>query len=142
MRYESIYVDINKVKRLIRERGMTLTQFCKAVWGENDNRGGNSLARRPNMQIETAMKICNLLDISLDEFFSKTDNENNPPHVVGNQNIVNSSVFSNDPTTLRSEIKSLKILVKEKDARIDDLKQTNQELSNRIDFLLDLMKKK
>ena len=141
MRYECINIDVDKLSRIIKSRGLTDRLFSVIMWGKGTHRTIKDFERRPNTTIGTAMKVCNVLDISLDELFSGSDKDGQSPYVVGNQNVVNSAVFSNDPTTLRSEIKSLKTLVKEKDARIEDLKRTNQELNNRVDFLLDMMKK-
>jgi hypothetical protein len=75
------------------------------------------------------MKVCNLLDISLDELFSGSDKIGNSPYIVGNQNIVNSSVVNQDVKSLQAENKALRMLIREKDERISDLKKVKDELN-------------
>lgn len=138
MRYECINIDVDRLSRIIKARGLTDRQFSILMWGEGNHRTVKDFKRRPNTTIGTAMKVCNLLDISLDELFSGSDKVGQSPHIVGNQNIVNSSVISNDLATLRSENRALRALIREKDLRIEDLKQTVDGLSKRLDFLIQL----
>ena len=138
MRYEQIFIDIERLEEMIKERGLTKTQFAKLMWNKEDHRGIKEFARRPNMRIETAMKICNILDISLDELFDGSDKAGNSPNIVGNQNIINSSIVSNDPAAMRAEIRTLRALIKEKDLRIDELKETNTRLCKQVDFFIKL----
>ena len=84
------------------------------------------------------MKVCNILDISLDDFFSGSDKVGQSPFVVGNQNIVNSSVVNQDLRSLQTENKALRMLIKEKDERISDLKKVKDELGARLDLVLQL----
>ena len=84
------------------------------------------------------MKVCNILDISLDEFFGGSDKIGTSPHIVGNQNIVNSSVVNQDVKSLQAENKALRMVIKEKDERITDLKKVNAELGARLDLVLKL----
>jgi hypothetical protein len=81
------------------------------------------------------MKICNTLDISLDELFSGSDKIGESPYIIGNQNIVNSAVFNQDQLSLMAENKALKMLIKEKDERINDLKKVNGQLETMVDLL-------
>lgn len=84
------------------------------------------------------MRICNTLDISLDELFSGSDKIGESPNVIGNQNIINSSVITQDAKSLQAENKALRLLIKEKDERISDLKKVKEELSQRLDYVLKL----
>lgn len=136
MRYERIYIDVDKLKSIIKSRGLRERDFCVITWGEDTHRTVKELARRPNTTIETAMKICNTLDISLDELFSGSDKIGESPYIIGNQNIVNSSVVNQDPMSLLAENKVLKMLIKEKDERISDLKKVKDELNARLDLVL------
>ncbi|MBQ3700927.1 MAG: hypothetical protein II886_13645 [Prevotella sp.] len=136
MRYNCISVDLDFLKKIIKERGMTERQVGIIMWGDKTHRGINDFQRRPNMRIETAMKLCNVLDISLDELFRPSEKVGQFPPIVGNENIINSSFITGDPSSLRSEIKALRALLREKDARIEDLKSHNEELNKRLDFLI------
>lgn len=135
MRYERIYIDLEKLKSIIKARGLRERDFCVLTWGEETHRTIKEFIRRPNITIETAMKICNTLDISLDELFSGSDKIGESPYIIGNQNIVNSAVFNQDQLSLMAENKALKMLIKEKDERINDLKKVNGQLETMVDLL-------
>ena len=141
MRYERIYIDVDKLRAMIKARGLRERDFCILTWGEDTHRTVKELARRPNATIETAMKICNTLDISLDELFSGSDKAGESPYIIGNQNIINSSVVNQDIKSLQAENKALKMVIKEKDERISDLKKVKEELGRRLDLLIDFAKK-
>ena len=81
------------------------------------------------------MKVCNTLDISLDELFSGSDKIGDSPYIIGDQNIVNSAVINPDAKSLQSENKALRMLVKEKDERIADLKKIISQLNSLFDVL-------
>lgn len=124
----------------LKARGLTERQFAIMMWGENTHRTIKDFLRRPNTTIGTAMKVCNLLDISLDDFFRGSDRIGASPFVVGNQNVVNSSVINQDSKSLRAENQALKLLLKEKDERIEDLKKVNEELGKRLDTAIGTMR--
>ena len=128
MRYECVKVDLDFLRKAIEARGMTERQFAILMWGEDTHRTINDFIRRPNTTIETAMKVCNILDISLDDFFGGSDKIGASPFIVGNQNIINSSVVNQDPKSLQAENRALRMLIKEKDERIADLKKVKDEL--------------
>ena len=132
MRYECVNVNLEFLRKAIASRGMTERQFAILMWGEETHRTINDFQRRPNTTIETAMKVCNLLDISLDELFSGSDKIGNSPYIVGNQNIVNSSVVNQDVKSLQAENKALRMLIREKDERISDLKKVKDELNTLV----------
>lgn len=136
MRYERIYIDVDKLKSIIKSRGLRERDFCVMTWGGDTHRTVKELVRRPNITIETAMKICNTLDISLDELFNGSDKIGESPNIIGNQNIVNSSFVNMDPLSVVAENKALKLVLKEKNERIADLKKVNEQLNQKVDFLL------
>ena len=138
MRYECVNVNLDFLRKAIASRGMTERQFAVLMWGEGTHRTINDFLRRPNTTIETAMKVCNILDISLDEFFGGSDKIGASPFIVGNQNIVNSSIVNQDVKSLQAENKALRMLIREKDERIIDLKKGNDELGARLDMILKL----
>ena len=138
MRYECININLDFLRKALQARGITERQFAILMWGEETHRTIKDFLRRPNTTIETAMKVCNILDISLDEFFGGSDKIGTSPHIVGNQNIVNSSVVNQDVKSLQAENKALRMVIKEKDERITDLKKVNAELGARLDLVLKL----
>jgi len=139
MRYECVNIDLDFLRKALKARGITERQFAILMWGEETHRTIKDFLRRPNTTIETAMKVCNILDISLDEFFGGSDKIGTSPHIVGNQNIVNSSVVNQDIKSLQAENKALRMVIKEKDERISDLKKVKEELGSRLDAVLSLM---
>ena len=138
MRYERVYIDVEKLKTVIKARGFKEREFCVIMWGDDTHRTINEFKRRPNTTIETAMKVCNTLDISLDELFSGSDKIGDSPYIIGDQNIVNSAVINQDAKSLQSENKALRMLVKEKDERIADLKKVNGQMESVINMLREL----
>lgn len=138
MRYECVKVDLDFLRKAIEARGMTERQFAILMWGEGTHRTIKDFLRRPNTTIETAMKVCNILDISLDDFFCGSDKIGSSPNIVGNQNIVNSSVINQDMKSLQADNRALRLVIKEKDERIADLKKVNEDLAAKIDLLLKL----
>ncbi len=139
MRYERVFIDLEKLRNLIKARGLRERDFCVMLWGEDTHRTIKEFARRPNATIETAMKVCNALDISLDDLFSGSDKIGESPYIIGNQNIVNSSVVNQDVKSLQAENKALRMVIREKDDRIADLKKLNEEIGRRLDIALGLM---
>ena len=123
------------LQKTLKSRGITERQFALLMWGDGTHRTISDFLRRPNMTIGTAMKVCNILDISLDDFFRGSDKIGSSPFVVGNQNIVNSSVINQDYKFLQAENKALKTLLKEKDERITDLKIVNDQLNSCLDAI-------
>lgn len=123
------------LQKTLKSRGITERQFAILMWGKGTHRTINDFLRRPNTTIGTAMKVCNILDISLDDFFRGSDKIGSSPFVVGNQNIVNSSVINQDYKSLQAENKALKALMKEKDERISDLKIVNDQLNSCLDAI-------
>lgn len=138
MRYERVYIDVEKLKTIIKARGFKEREFCIIMWGDDTHRTINEFKRRPNTTIETAMKVCNTLEISLDELFSGSDKIGDSPYIIGDQNIVNSAVINQDAKSLQSENKALRMLVKEKDERIADLKKVNGQMESVINMLREL----
>lgn len=136
MMYERVYIDVDKLKSIIKSRGLRERDFCVMTWGDETHRTVNELVRRPNITIETAMKICNTLSISLDELFNGSDKIGDSPNIIGEQYVVNSPVVNMDPLSVVAENKALKLVLKEKDERISDLKKVNDQLNQKIDFLL------
>ena len=136
MRYECVNVNLEFLRKAIASRGMTERQFAILMWGEDTHRTINDFLRRPNTTIETAMKVCNILDISLDDFFGGSDKIGASPFIVGNQNIINSSVINQDPKSLQAENRALRLLIKEKDERINDLKRLRMNWEPDLIWLL------
>ena len=118
---------------------MTIRQLSKLMYGENTHRDLiKNLKEKPDIRSSTLVRICNLLEIPMETLFNNDVNHENSgevPSIVGNNNVVNSSVINNDITALRAENKALKLLIEEKNMRIEDLRRQNKELITLISNL-------
>ncbi|WP_308264561.1 hypothetical protein [Prevotella sp.] len=86
--------------------------------------------------------MAEIFGCSLDDLLIKSDSSSDTPNIQGNNNVVNSNYVNTDVTTLRAEIKALKMVICEKDQRIEDLKNTNKELGQRLDYVLQIGREK
>ena len=142
MRYNSVKLDMDFFKQCLKKRNMSDREFSQAMWKEGTHQTVGQFLPRPNMKIETAMRICNILDISLDDLFRGSDSYDGSPLVVGDSNIINSSIVSHDINDLRKEVRTLKLLLREKDERISELKKSKEDIAKRFDSVLALMSSK
>ena len=141
MIYDFDSIRVEKVKQLLVERGMTDRQAAKILWGDKPTNHRSlikEVEKTDNMGIKTACKICNLFDVTLDYFLQKSDTNNSNPTITGNNNVVNSSYVNSDIPTLRAEVKALKMVIEEKNKRIEDLKKANEDIGRRLDMVLTL----
>ena len=142
MRYNSVRLDMDFFKQCLKKRNMSDREFSQAMWKEGTHQTVGQFLRRPNMKIETAMRISNILDISLDNLFRGSDSYDYSPLVVGDSNIINSSIVSQDINDLSKEVRTLKLLLREKDERISELKKSKDDIAKRFDSVLALMSSK
>lgn len=139
MLYKRETPDTDVIIEVLKRNGMTMRQLSKLMYGENTHRDLiKNLREKPDIRSSTLVRICNLLEIPMETLFNNEINYENSgevPSIVGNNNVVNSSVINNDITALRAENKALKLLIEEKNMRIDDLRQQNKELITLISNL-------
>lgn len=139
MLYKRETPDTDVIVDVLKSNGMTIRQLSKLMYGENTHRDLiKNLKEKPDIRSSTLVRICNLLEIPMETLFNNDVNHENSgevPSIVGNNNVVNSSVINNDITALRAENKALKLLLEEKNMRIEDLRQQNKELITLISNL-------
>lgn len=139
MKYDFDKLKTGRLRELIARANLTEKAFCKALWGEQTHQVLINLERRPDVRASTLVKIATILDCSIDDLFLYKDrNETENPSVVGNNNVVNSHYVNTDIPSLKAEIKALRMLIDEKNARIEDLKKANDEVGKRLDLVLSL----
>ncbi len=139
MKYDFDKLKTGRLRELIARANLTEKAFCKALWGEQTHQVLINLERRPDVRASTLVKIATILDCSIDDLFLLKDrNETENPSVVGNNNVVNSHYVNTDIPSLKAEIKALRMLIDEKNARIEDLKKANDEVGKRLDLVLSL----
>lgn len=114
-------LNLEKVRSLIKDRGMSEREFCKAYYDKSTKGTLDGIIEK-DFRISKLIKICNLLEVDLNAIFDQVDNPGGFPTIHGNNNMVNSSVIQADMATLKSENEALKQLLEEKNQRINDLK--------------------
>lgn len=80
--------------------------------------------------------MAEIIGCSVEDILIKLDDSSDAPTINGYHNVVNSSYVNTDITTLNAEVKALKMLIDEKNQRIEDLKKANTELGQRLDMVL------
>lgn len=141
MLYKRETPDADVIVQVLKHNGMSVRQLSKLMYGEKTHRDViKDLQAKPDIRSSTLVRICNLLEISMELLFKReanSDNNGDIPSIVGNNNVVNSSVVNNDIASLRAENKALKLLIEEKNLRIEDLRQHNKELISHLDMVIE-----
>ncbi len=140
MTYDYDYFRFDLLTDLIKQRGMTNRQFEKLMWGDDskNHRTIREFQKEGTIKLKTACQICSVLGVELDYFLLNSDKKESTPSVTGNNNVINSSYVNSDVSTLRAEVKALKMVIEEKNKRIEDLKKTNEDIGRRLDMVLTL----
>lgn len=138
MRYENNIIKSARVKELLLKTGMSITDFSKSLWGAKSHNSLSYFDARPDVKVSTLVRMAEILDCSIEDILIKKDDSLDAPTVNGYHNIINDNYVNTDVTTLRAEIKALKMVIEEKNQRIEDLKNTNEALDKRLDMVLQL----
>ncbi len=140
MTYDYDYFRFDLLTDLIKQRGMTNRQFEKLMWGDDskNHRTIREFQKEGTIKLKTACQICSVLGVELDYFLLNSDKKESTPSVTGNNNVINSSYVNSDVSTLRAEVKALKMVIEEKNKRIEDLKKANEDIGRRLDMVLTL----
>ena len=142
MKYENSMVTSQRVKELLTKSGITFAELSRRLWGPKSHNSISYFDCRPDLKVSTLIKMAEIFGCSLDDLLIKSDSSSDTPNIQGNNNVVNSNYVNTDVTTLRAEIKALKMVIREKDQRIEDLKNTNKELGQRLDYVLQIGREK
>lgn len=138
MRYENNIIKSARVKELLLKTGMSITDFSKSLWGAKSHNSLSYFDARPDVKVSTLVRMAEILDCSIEDILIKKDSSSDAPTVNGYHNVINDNYVNTDVTTLRAEIKALKMVIEEKNQRIEDLKNTNEALDKRLDMVLQL----
>lgn len=120
MRYVAFSLD--KLRTILKERGLRDRDLVKLMYGEKSHQTFQSIFTK-TFGVKKLIDACNALDIPMDSLFDTIEDTGNFPNITGSYNNVNSTVINNDLASLKSENEALKMLIKEKDSRIEDLKR-------------------
>lgn len=136
MRYENNTVKSERVRELLERAGISIGEFSKSLWGAKTHNTITYFDARPDVKVSTLVRMAEVLGCSIEDILIKSDGTSDVPTINGHYNVVNSSYVNSDVTSLKAEVKALKMLIEEKNQRIEDLKNVNAELGARLDMVL------
>ena len=136
MRYENNTVKSERVRELLERAGISIGEFSKSLWGAKTHNTITYFDARPDVKVSTLVRMAEVLGCSIEDILIKSDGTSDVPTIKGHYNVVNSSYVNTDVTSLKAEVKALKMLIEEKNQRIEDLKNVNAELGARLDMVL------
>lgn len=136
MRYENNTVKSERVRELLERAGISIGEFSKSLWGAKTHNTITYFDARPDVKVSTLVRMAEVLGCSIEDILIKSDGTSDVPTINGHYNVVNSSYINTDVTSLKAEVKALKMLIEEKNQRIEDLKNVNAELGARLDMVL------
>lgn len=136
MRYENNTVKSERVRELLERAGISIGEFSKSLWGAKTHNTITYFDARPDVKVSTLVRMAEVLGCSIEDILIKSDDTSDVPTINGQYNVVNSSYVNTDVTSLKAEVKALKMLIEEKNQRIEDLKNVNAELGARLDMVL------
>ena len=136
MRYENNTVKSERVRELLERAGISIGEFSKSLWGAKTHNTITYFDARPDVKVSTLVRMSEVLGCSIEDILIKSDGTSDVPTINGHYNVVNSSYVNTDVTSLKAEVKALKMLIEEKNQRIEDLKNVNAELGARLDMVL------
>lgn len=142
MKYENNMVKSARVKELLGRAGISIGDFSKSLWGPKTHNSITYFDTRPDVKVSTLVRMAEILGCSIEDILIKSDESSDTPTINGHHNVVNSSFINTDVTTLKAELKALKMVIEEKNQRIEDLKKANTELGLRLDMVLQLGRNK
>ena len=136
MRYENNTVKSERVRELLERAGISIGEFSKSLWGAKTHNTITYFDARPDVKVSTLVRMAEVLGCSIEDILIKSDGTSDVRTINGHYNVVNSSYVNTDVTSLKAEVKALKMLIEEKNQRIEDLKNVNAELGARLDMVL------
>lgn len=142
MKWDYDKPSIERLEYFLSKNGLDARKLSKMLWGDKTTREVlKEFNSKTGPKATTLLAICRILDISMDSLFQKSEYIQDLPTISGSHNVVNSSYVNSDVSSLRAEIRALKLLISEKEQRIEDLKKTNEQLGHRLDLVLELGRK-
>ncbi len=136
MQYDLKYPSIEKVVYYAGLRGMTTRELSKQFFGDEKTKRDivYQMKRRRDLRASTLVKICSILDISMDSLFQNSDES-----WTVKSNVVPDEKASAEIALLKAKIDAQQKLLDEKDLRINDLKKVLNDLALRIDSTFGLV---
>lgn len=130
--------NLEYLNEILRQRNMTPRQLSKAIFGEDTRRNiVLEVTKKPDVRAKTVLKLCRTLGISMDSLYQNSDNDSLKNQTINGIGVVNnSSHVKIDLADLRAENKALKMVIEEKDKRLEEQKSYIEQLGKRLDIAL------
>lgn len=132
--------NLDYLNQVLKGRNMTPRQLSKLIFGNNTHRDIiKEVTNKPDVRASTVVKLCRALGISIDSLYQNSDNDSLKNQPINGIGIVsNSSNVKIDINDLKAENHALKLLLAEKDKRLEEMSKYNEQLGKRLDILLQL----
>ena len=138
MKYQNRIVKTERVEELLNLYGISPLTFSRSLWGEKSHNSLNYFDIRPDVKVSTLVKMAEIIGCSVEDILIKSDGTSDNPTVNGNNNVVNSNYVNTDIAALKAELNALKLVLEEKNKRVEDLIKANDTLNARLDMVLQL----
>lgn len=132
--------NLEYIKDVLKERNMTSRQLSKLIYGETTHRDiVKEITSKPDVRASTVVKLCRALDITMDSLYQNSDTDKRDIPFISGIGIVNNSPHAKvDLVDLRAENKALKMVIEEKDKRLEEQQKYIDQLGKRLDLVLQL----
>lgn len=135
--------NLEYLNQVLRERNLTPRQLSKLLFGDETHRNIiKEITTKPDIRASTVVRLCRALNISMDSLYQNDIDGLKNQTINGIGIVTNSNHVKIDMADLRAENKTLKLLIAEKDKRIEEMQKHNDQLGRRLDLLIQLGQKK
>ncbi len=117
-----IAFSLDKLQTILKGRGLKDRDLVKLMYGAESHQTFKTIFTK-QFGWQKLVDVCNTLDIQLDDLFEISTDSAQLPTIQGNFNNPTYTSTNHDFASLRSENEALKLLIKEKDSRIEDLQR-------------------
>lgn len=135
--------NLEYLNQVLRERNLTPRQLSKLLFGDGTHRNIiKEITTKPDIRASTVVRLCRALNISMDSLYQNDIDGLKNQTINGIGIVTNSNHVRINLADLRAENKTLKLLIAEKDKRIEEMQKHNDQLGRRLDLLIQLGQKK
>lgn len=135
--------NLEYLNQVLRDRNLTPRQLSKMLFGDGTHRNIiKEITTKPDIRASTVVRLCRTLNISMDSLYQNDIDGLKNQTINGIGIVTNSNHVKIDMADLRAENKTLKLLIAEKDKRIEEMQKHNDQLGRRLDLLIQLGQKK
>lgn len=130
--------NLEYLNEVLKMRNMTARQLSKVIYGEQTHRDIiKEITKKPDVRASTVVKLCRALDISMDSLYQNSDSDSLKSPTINGIGIVNNSPHAKvDMSDLRGENQALKLLLEEKNKRIEEQKRYIEQLHKSLNMAL------